>query len=584
MNLIVAVFALLCLSHTAQAAQNWTGDGGKGMSITILAPQATGLAKEQNYIPALIQGEFVSNFSSYSAIDVLDWQRREAIIVHIMTSPSYSDSVQAQTQREIGNLIPTTHFMDGKITKTTTGYNLQMSVIKTSDKMTIASFSKTFTFDELDNLTGVRQTSLELLQQIGVTLTAKAQEELAVAAVANHVAAQTALARGVTAQRQGTEVAALSYFFQAATLDPSLVEAVKRSSIIHANISSGNIGEDARNDIAWRRAWVERLAETERFFDNFLKTNSMPFTLFYSDDIKQTAINYQNETVTLSIETHLHGNGSWVLPLERTIQTVWDGLHATERKRNWELNIWPNRRVTNLDPFKQETKFSVSFELLNSQNKVIGREKLNVESVWRVSQHAQVWSNHDMVRPWIEIKTNNRRTLNFRNVNANDITDKMAIRIASVNNVDARTAAKNGIMQMRALTKDDFNRNTIYAIDKGSVVYYAGNDKNIVIPKTVWEEPVTSIATSVFSKKEITSVNIHNGVTYIGDWAFFEYSDRATLTSITIGANVSLSETRPFEGDFRTFYYQNGRKAGTYNGTITGYNRNSVIYSWTYSP
>jgi hypothetical protein len=51
-----------------------------------------------------------------------------------------------------------------------------------ADKMTVATYSGTFTFAELDNLTGVRRASLELLQKMGVELTEKARQELAGAA------------------------------------------------------------------------------------------------------------------------------------------------------------------------------------------------------------------------------------------------------------------------------------------------------------------------------------------------------------------------------------------------------------------
>ncbi|MDR2579430.1 MAG: hypothetical protein LBC85_00350, partial [Fibromonadaceae bacterium] len=231
---ILLMVALIGVSTISHASENWTGDGGKEMSITILAPKATGLEENQSHLPALVQGEFVSNFSSYSAISVLDWERLDKIYSHLL-SDEYSDDERERV--DLGNLTHTTHIMDGKITKTATGYHLQMNIIKTNDKITAASYSKTFTFAELDDLTGIRQTSLELLQKMGVTLTAKAQEELAGAATANHVSAQTALARGVTAQRQGTEVAALSYYYQAAAFDPSLLEATKRSSVMVANIS-----------------------------------------------------------------------------------------------------------------------------------------------------------------------------------------------------------------------------------------------------------------------------------------------------------------------------------------------------------
>jgi hypothetical protein len=43
----------------------YTGDGGKGKSIAILPLQATGLAKDQGYIPTVAQSELV--FKNFTA-------------------------------------------------------------------------------------------------------------------------------------------------------------------------------------------------------------------------------------------------------------------------------------------------------------------------------------------------------------------------------------------------------------------------------------------------------------------------------------------------------------------------------------
>jgi hypothetical protein len=103
---------------------------------------------------------------------------------------------------------------------------------------------------------------------------------------------------------------------------------------------------------------VERLTETEQFFNNYLQTNSMPYTLFYvSDQITQGRINWERETVTLSIVTHLHCFGTWTVPLQRTLQAVWDGFNATGRRQTWELAGWPSNRVTNLNPFGRSAEF-----------------------------------------------------------------------------------------------------------------------------------------------------------------------------------------------------------------------------------
>ncbi|MDR2716693.1 MAG: leucine-rich repeat domain-containing protein [Treponema sp.] len=617
-------------SSSPPASLYWTGTGGKEMSIAILAPKATGLEKNQGYLPALVQGEFVSNFSGFSAISVLDRERLDEQYAELF-SGYYDDNAKAGL--DLGHLTPTTHIMGGNITRTATGYALQIQITKTADKMTTASYSGTLTFAELDNLTGIRRASLDLLQKMGVTLTAQTREELAGAAKDNHVSAQTALARGITAQKQGTEVAALSYYFQAAAYDPSLMEAANRSSILNANISSGNIGDNVRNDIAWRKDWVTRLTETEQYFDSFNRTESMPYTLFYiSGEIKQGAVNYQNESVALSIETHLHGSGIWTVSIERALQAVYNGLDATTRKDTWGLASWPRQGVTNLNAFAgRRQNFAVVFELLNSQNKVIGRQTLQTGGSWGLN-----WSG----RPTVNVDADERKTLTFQNVNANDISDSMTIRITTVNGADAETAARNGVLQIRTITREEVDRYNQWRFAKGAIQGFANdaarkaeiavtgtrytgmdyyrnvptyrNVKELNIPNIIWGDPVVFIGNSAFAGLDLDRVSIPdsviyigreafannslisikggNGVTSIGAGAFWKAIDgqgifntinipnRVTSIgekafgywrTITIGANVDMAQD---SWGFINFYNENGRKAGTYHdGEVWSY-------------
>jgi len=271
----------------SQAASSpyYTGDGGKGMGITILQSNVSGLAGNQNILPRMVEVGLDSNFSRFSAIETLDWQARDRVWKEL-ESGRYGNNPAAS--QDFGNAIPTTHYAMTTLARTPTGgYTLQIQIAKTADKRTAASYSETCTLAELENSVAIQRASMKLLQDMGIMLTAQAQRELSGGVAENVIRAQSRLAQGITAQRQGFEIEALSYFFQAAKFDPSLPEAANRSEILAANISSGNIGEDMRNDVQWRKDWIARLAETEQYIKNYNDNYYKYFTDYYNNFIKE---------------------------------------------------------------------------------------------------------------------------------------------------------------------------------------------------------------------------------------------------------------------------------------------------------
>jgi hypothetical protein len=347
-----------------------------------------------------------------------------------LTSNFYSDDDEGR--QDLGHLTSTGYIMGGNVTRTTTGYTLQLWITETANKMTAASYSGTCTFLELDNLTGIRRASLDLLQKMGVTLTAQAKTALAGAATTNHVHAQTALAQGIVAQRQGTEVAALSYFFQAAEFDPSLLEAVNRSTGISANVSSGNIGANIRNEIAWRRSWVAKLKETEESFHKMINATP-PYTLYYSTYIKEGPINHKDETADLAIRVNLKTNEEWFTATRRVIQTILDGLNTTQKKKTWELANWPTANVSKPIITRHDYDIVVVFELVNEEGKVIGAQTATYKPSFRLFH-----DRNDKIT--VTYPEDTHGSVTFNAVNANDISDNLVIRIASVNGLSPEAA------------------------------------------------------------------------------------------------------------------------------------------------
>ena len=466
------------------ASPYFTGDGGKGISLGIRVPDSQGLNAEQAYIPAMVQGVLVANISKYSAISVLDRISLDKVIAETL-DPTYEDSWDIVS---LGHVAHVGHWMTGKIIKTSTGYTLQLNVTDTTpEARTLAAYSGTCTVAELDNQTAIQKASLELLTQMEVQLSDRAKNELGTVNTQQAISAQTALARGITAERQGTEVAALNYYFQARAFDPSLPEAANRSSILAANISSGNIGADARNDIQWRRNWMARLTETEQlfnsYFDSFFKTlPPMPYTLYYTTNIKQVGeINYRDETLTLGIEAVLRYSPDWsqsVLPvlqsMQSSVEAVLNGLNATGRKAVWGLDKWPEQASFNIQRFgNRKQTFSITVELVNSRNQVIGRQTFQTEGTYTLSVPLpEIGQRVATFDPKANI-------IHFANVKADNITDNLTIRFANINGASAETASRNGVLQLLAVSQAEFEKYRFGIFIKGGT-FTMGSPSNEV--------------------------------------------------------------------------------------------------------
>ena len=542
------------------AAALWTGDGGKGISIAILAPHASGLAANQAYLPAMVQGEFVSNFSGYSAISVLDRVRLDEQYAELL-SGYYSDDAGL----DLGKLTPTSHIMGGNITRTATGYVLQMYITKTSDKTTAASYSGTFTFAELDNLSGIRRTSLDLLQKMGITPTAAAQRELSGAAATNHVNAQTALAQGIAAQKQGNTAEAMALIYEAAAYDTSIAEAAARANTMSANIRTGSMGQNIRNDIAWHDEWAKIMGDAKRY----LQANPPVVALVvYGTSLEQGRTDYDRRTVQLSFDIEFR-----TVPFPNAVMKMMNdlniGLYATGRNRNWRLqyltpqNIWGRN-------YEQDFSVSGNASLLNNAGRVIASARTDSVPFIIGETGSQFYS-----RGYSRGGVNNSFKCSFT-VNADQITDNMTISVSpaiSGSNfrfacqVLTRAAASNSAANAPIHPLMIFNKET------GTITRYIGNARDIVIPSTIDGVSVTAIGDRAFVIEDPNfyrdrvrlSVTIPPSVRSIGEHAFND------VNVITIGAKVSMRDSSFPEDRFRSFRKRYGGKAGTYRRDFNNY-------------
>jgi hypothetical protein len=561
----------------------FSGDGGKGISLAVLVPEGKSLAADQAYLPTLVQGVFVSDLAKYSSIRVLDRQNLEKVVKET-ESGIYKNEEDYLKLGEIANV---DHAMTGSITKTSTGYALQIQIVPTAGEnaATKASYSATCTVAELDNFSAVKKASAELLAQMGVSLTDQARQELSGADSRQAVDAQTALARGITAQKGGTMVESLSYYVQSVNYDPSLAEAASRLNILSADISSGNMGEDVRNDIQWRNQWVERLRECERYYANYMK-DPTPYYLVYSTDLQHGAIDYANETVPISFTIDLLPNAAWIDTAGKVVNLIGSGLQATGRIKAWDLN-WTSTSISKPSPFiNRDEQFTVAVELVNDTGTAIGKGTITLQGGWE-TRDARPFLYYLSDSPWLSIQPNMKgpQRIEFPRVNANLITDTLTIKITGINGMNPETAAKT--KRITILTEAEYSRlpEVMAGIDSrsikknfgqdkwGRLTRYEGTSKDVVIPSSLFGVPVTAIGHEAFIGKQLTSVIIPNSVIEIISKTF----DGNPSISITLPANVNMRGDSYNKYDLGTFYNKNGKKAGTYTRPIES-------LAWTYRP
>jgi hypothetical protein len=519
------------LVSTAVYAQNYTGDGGRGKSLAVSEPRGIGLQPADQTLTTLVQGYFATTLGTYSAINVQNRMNTEAILKE-------AELQNESSAQDIGKILEVDYLLVGTITRTSTAFALTIEITHVQDNRAMARHSGTYTRPQIEDRTAVNRATLDLLGGMGVTLTALARAELQQAASPQTIQGQTALARGIVAQRNGTEVTALSYYYQASVFDPSLLEAANRGSVMTANIASGNIGNDTRNDIAWRRDWLARLTETEQYFDNLFKSSTPPYGLFYLTALERGSVDYTRETTSLSFKVNLHAFSAWFkLVPAAVLQAVRNGLDATGRKNDWGLANWPRQTVTNLNPFQERRNdFAIIFELVNDKNEVIGRQSLNLRGAWSFS-----FSSANEVS--VNYQENNLQTVTFSAVDANKITDTLTIRVAGVNGANPETVTRNGSLQITALS--EFPPSDFELSKEGVLTRYTGSGGNLVIPAAIWGEPVKTIGGNVFEGKGLTVVTIPDGITSIGDRAFAKCQQ---LRSVTIPDSVTSIGGSAFEG------------------------------------
>jgi hypothetical protein len=481
-----------------KSSEYYVDNGGKGIRLAILEPEYKSVNSDDSWLPMFIQGTLANNINIFSEITVLDRQNLEKILKEqeLSMSGNFSDDDSIR----IGHLTNAQYVLTGTLMNISNmEIALQLSITDTETGERKASFVKNCTVGDIKNAAIVNEATSQLLSQIGVKLTEKGEELLLSLKISTNNA-ETALSKGIAAQKKGTIVEAMSYYYDATLYNPALTEAYSRLSSTSAYVKTGNIGADARNEIEKREAWRSILAQCGDYYQDHL-----PIEIKYNPKLTQAGINYQQGTVDLQFSV-----SSYRSPNIEIIQNILAGLKKTNKKEEWGFGSWPisyKPYVDDVDRYSGEgTKTTtIVFSLINEDGATISTTRAALENSIQFAQQpnktlllAQIlsgaatigggWGMYNALTKegkdswlWylllevvsgstffattfgvvmedsfrflednihrIRVKPDTERVV-FRNVNAYDITDKLTIKILSINGIDADVANQTGYVRI----------------------------------------------------------------------------------------------------------------------------------------
>ena len=412
---LAAAVLLAALPGTAKAQTAfWTGNGGSGTAVTVTEPKGPGLSADEANLLPLVQSTVSGVFQRFSAMTVFDRQNLESILAEqeLSLSGNFSDNDFIR----IGQLTNARFVVFGSVANVLGSYTLELAVTDVETGERQASYPpRQVSLQSLTNLSAIRTATADLLGQLGVRLTAEALAELGRDEDQARIQAENALAKGIAAQRRGQAAQAMTYFFQAASFDPKMGEAISRTSVVSANAASGKMVANIQNRVQEYEDWRAVLTAAGAFY-----IQNMPFRFQYDSGIRNGDINFAAGTTEFTVAVSL-------VPDRNAWNTIEDLRSGFRRASRGEWNHVPADEREIVVP--EKVNITVVMQLVNDRGEVISGV------------------TYTFAGPGDKNRTN--RELLFRDVSTGSLgSGELTVRVASINGMPAQEAGERGYMQI----------------------------------------------------------------------------------------------------------------------------------------
>jgi hypothetical protein len=316
--------------------------------------------------------------------------------------------------------------------------------------------------------------TIELLGQMGIEITEAGTQSIKATQSSTIINSETALSKGIAAQREGTPIEALSYYYESVSFNPQLTEAANRLGVLSSSVSNGNIVESVRNDFQQREAWAKILNECEEFYSRHLL-----YEILYNPTLSQGTADYNKKTVDLSFSLSVQPTTAF-----NVIQDILNGLKKSGKKEAWGFQYWPLSspvfadyqipsqsapRPYKFDPDRYQGNlglYGADYLMWGDLCKRIIIESELVDKSGKILSTARYAAYNSITFPFVDLKSTSNYDLYrietlpftgnivFKDINIDNLTDDVYVRIKSINGIDTEMAMATGYVNVSTTQKD----------------------------------------------------------------------------------------------------------------------------------
>lgn len=279
----------------------------RGSKLTVAPPIVQNLGEDEKWIPLFVQGQLSADLQNYSGCMVIDRSAANALTAEQERMEIFAEAVNDSISIEYAQLLAADYIVIMNILGKGNQFSLDCKIVnvKTNQSVGKVYSNANVSWQSLNFGTAIHAASYELLKGIGISenqlsgLKHKIQENGSPAQSAE-IAAQTSVAKGIVAEKNGANIEALTYYIQARKNNRNLDEANKRIANMATTLSGGNFGAQAKNLIKLRNDWEKLLSEAAQM----IAENAPEFRLMYFTNIRAaelTEADYENNTISLKI-------------------------------------------------------------------------------------------------------------------------------------------------------------------------------------------------------------------------------------------------------------------------------------------